>query len=146
MKKSILVAVVTVLTVSSVLTSCNTTADDVKETREEVKEAKKDLQKAENDYFNDVEKYKKENRENIIANEKIIADFKVKIDLEKKEARADYNTRIAYLEKKNEDLKVKMNTYQPLNEQNWEKFKTEFSRDMEELGTAFKDFTIKNSK
>jgi ribonucleotide reductase alpha subunit len=32
------------------------------------------------------------------------------------------------------------------NKDNWETFKTEFSRDMDELGNAFRDLTVKNTK
>ena len=30
--------------------------------------------------------------------------------------------------------------------EDWEKFKVEFNHDMEELGNAFKDLTVKNTK
>jgi len=41
-------------------------------------------------------------------------------------------------------MKKKMDDFRSDNRENWEIFKSEFSRDMEELGSAFRDFTIKN--
>ena len=39
-----------------------------------------------------------------------------------------------------------MDEYNQEGKENWEKFKTEFSHDMDELGKAFKDLTVKNTK
>jgi hypothetical protein len=41
---------------------------------------------------------------------------------------------------------MKMDNYKADSKENWEKFKVEFSRDMDELGAAFKDLTVKNVK
>ena len=48
--------------------------------------------------------------------------------------------------KKNSDLKMKLDNYKAEGKENWKKFKIEFNRDMEELGIAFKDLTVKNVK
>ncbi len=39
-----------------------------------------------------------------------------------------------------------MYNYKADGEKNWEAFRTEFSHDMDGLGSAFKDITVKNSK
>jgi len=43
-------------------------------------------------------------------------------------------------------LKRKLNNYEEEGIDDWKKFKTEFSNDMEKLGKAFNDFTINNLK
>ena len=50
------------------------------------------------------------------------------------------------METKNEELRVKIETYKADGNENWEKFKTEFNRDMSELGEAIKNLTVKNVK
>ncbi len=40
----------------------------------------------------------------------------------------------------------KMNDYKANGKENWEIFKKEFNHDMDELGKAFKDLTVKNVK
>ena len=41
-------------------------------------------------------------------------------------------------------MKAKLDAYEETGKDNWETFKTEFSRDMNDLGEAFKNFTVKN--
>lgn len=146
MYKSILVAAVSVIATGAITTSCNSSAENVKEKREEIKDAKHDLKVAKEEYIEDVNNYKKDKAENILENEKIIADLKVKYELEKKNSKNAYGTQIAELEMKNAEMKIKMNSYQPSGQENWIKFKREFSHDMDELGRAFKDLTVNNSK
>jgi len=43
-------------------------------------------------------------------------------------------------------MKLKMDNYKLEGKENWEKFKMEFSHDMDELGKAFSDLTVKNVK
>lgn len=43
-------------------------------------------------------------------------------------------------------MKKKMDDYNMDGKENWEKFKTEFNHDMDELGQAFKDLTVNNVK
>ncbi|MFN0047523.1 MAG: hypothetical protein ACKVOU_00200 [Cytophagales bacterium] len=43
-------------------------------------------------------------------------------------------------------MKKKMDDYKEDGKENWEKFKTEFNHDMDEIGNAFKDLTVKNVK
>ena len=41
-------------------------------------------------------------------------------------------------------MKEKLDAYKVSGKDNWETFKTEFSSDMNDLGEAFKNFTVKN--
>lgn len=102
---------------------------------------------SQDNYSSDVKKYKEETAAKIAANNKSLADFKKKrINEKKKAARKDYEAKISKLETKNADLKLKMENYKEDGKEGWEKFKIEFSRDMEELGKAFSDLTKKNVK
>ncbi|MBB6004375.1 peptidase M23 [Arcicella rosea] len=145
MKKTILLITAFTLT-TAFFTSCNSPEKKVENAQTEVVEANKDLIDANQAYLDDVESYKVTTAERIAANDKSIAEFKVRIDKEKKEAKADYLEKLTKLEQKNTDLKKKMDDYKDDGKENWDKFKAEFNHDMDELGEAFKDLTVNNVK
>lgn len=143
MKKSILkIAAISSIT----LMSCGTNAEKVENAEANVIEANQDLNKANEDYLTEVEAYKKQTAEKIVANEQSIADFKLRVEKEKKEVKANYKKKIAELEQKNSDMKKTMDDYKAEGKDKWESFKNEFSHDMEELGQAFKDLGENNIK
>jgi len=146
MKKSILTIVASAFVASVMLTGCNTSAQKVENAEENVASANEDLNDANEAYKQEIDNYRKEADEKIAANNKSIAEFNARIALEKKDAQDDYRKQIATLEQKNTDMKKKMDDYKAEGKDKWEQFKTEFNRDMDELGKAFKDLTVKNVK
>ncbi len=145
MKKSILAIAATTFITAAIVTSCNTASQKVKNAEENVIEANKDLDKANEDYLNDVEVYKVLTAEKIKANNEAIADFKLKIENEKKDVKEDHNRKLQELEQRNIELKKSLGEYKLDGKEKWEIFKAEFNHDMDELGKAFKDFSIKNT-
>jgi hypothetical protein len=152
-KKTISTLAIATLLASTVLTSCNSSSEKVEDAKTDVADAKtdmadanKDLAVAKEEYLADVEKYRYETAERIAANDRSIAEFKIRVNSEKKAARADYEKKIAELEQKNSDMKSRMDGYNADGKEKWEAFKTEFSHDMDELGKAFNDLTVKNVK
>jgi cell shape-determining protein MreC len=125
--------------------SCNTPAQKVENAKEDVADAKEDLAEANEEYLNDVEEFRRQSQEKIAENERSIALFNARIQDEKDEAKAEYKLKIVKLEAKNSDLKKKMADYKIEGKEKWEEFKAEFSRDMDELGAAFRDLTVKNN-
>jgi len=117
--------------------------DNVQVAEENVAEAKQELNEAVKD---SIQLFRKESEKRIIANEKSLAEYKVKIATEKKESRARYEKEWAELVKKNNELKMRLKDFNEESEDKWESFKTEFNHDMDELGKAFKDLTVKNTK
>lgn len=146
MKKSILALATVAFITGSILTSCNTSAEKVENAQNNVSEANKDLDKANEEYMTDIENYRKETATKIAENDQSITEFNSRIENEKKEVNADYRKKIEELEQKNSDIKKKMDDYKMEGKEKWELFKTEFSHDMDELGKAFKDLTVKNIK
>lgn len=145
MKKSILVLVTSTLIIGAMATSCNTSAEKVENAQENVAEANKDLDKANEEYLVDVEAYRKATADRIAANNQSIAEFNAKAEQQKKEDRAEYKRKVAELEQKNRDMQLKLDEYKVDGKDKWETFKTEFNHDMDELGNAFKDLTVKNT-
>ena len=109
-------------------------------------EAHEDLDKANETYLADVATYRIETADKINANNQSIIEFNERIEHEKKDAKADYKKKISELETKNSDMKKRLEEYKVDSKENWEIFKTEFNYDMDELGKAFKDLTVKNKK
>jgi hypothetical protein len=62
------------------------------------------------------------------------------------EIQMTYAQKIAELEQRNIDLKKRLDDFSAEGEAQWETFKDEFTRDMDELGNAFKDFTIEEEE
>lgn len=152
MKKSILVLTVFLFVGGMMLTSCETPAQrvqnaesDVVEAEEDVVEAEEELSDAREDYLNDVERYKEETAERIEENNQRIAEFKERTEAEKNETRADYKTELARLEKQNNDLKSRLSGYSAEGKSKWETFKTNFARDMEQLGDEISDLTTRKN-
>ncbi|NBB29540.1 peptidase M23 [Cellulophaga sp. BC115SP] len=128
------------------VSSCNSPIKKVDHAKAAVMEADSNLIKANQEYLKEVAQYKQETAEKIAMNDKSIAEFKARVALEKKSAKKDYLLKIEKLEKKNSDLKKRMDEFRADNKKNWKAFKKEFNHDMDEIGKAFKDLTVKNVK
>ncbi len=136
----------TIMISAILIGGCSTPAEKVENAQKDVTEAKIDLEKANKAYEDDIANYRTETANKVIANNKSIAEFNARIELEKKEAQADYKKRIIELEQKNSDMKKKLDDYKMSGKENWEIFKSEFGRDMDELGKAFSSFTTTKNK
>lgn len=145
-RKTILTLALSAITVGTIVSSCSTPAEKVKEKQENVFDAEDDLEEADKAYLKEVNDFKKIKEERIAINEKSLADFRTRIETEKKEAKAEYLKTINELDKKNSDLKLKMENYKEDGKVNWEKFKKDFDYEMEELGKSFSDFGTKKVK
>ncbi|MCB9293542.1 MAG: hypothetical protein H6559_10535 [Lewinellaceae bacterium] len=95
MKKSILVLAIFSFLAGALIISCDSPAQRVEAAETNVAEAKDDLAQAKQEYLEDVEKYRLQTAEKIAANNQRIADFNVKIEKEKAEAKAEYKTKVA---------------------------------------------------
>jgi hypothetical protein len=82
--------------------------------------------------------------EKFIAYEKIIEEFKAKIASEAKEDLSIYEKKLAALEQKASDMKKKLVEYKEEGKEQWDSFKLKFNNDLEELGKALKNFTVKS--
>ncbi|HKC68354.1 MAG TPA: peptidase M23 [Bacteroidia bacterium] len=143
--KKIVLKIVSVIFVSAMLlTGCSTPAEKVEKAQEDVNEANKKLDRAQEEYVTDIDNYRKIEDEKIDANNQNIADFKARIEHDKKEAKAEYERKIAELEQKNSDMKKKMDDYKADGKENWELFKADFNKGMDEIEQSLKDLTAKH--
>lgn len=123
-----------------ILLSCNPPSGKSKDSKEKVEVAKKEMEVANEAYRIELENYKKELNAKIESNSTLLAQFRINAKNVKKEARKEYEEKVTVLEKRNMELKAKLDQFDEKNKDNWEDFKTELSRDMDALGEALKDF------
>lgn len=144
MKKSILTITGSFLLFFAATTSCNTPAEKVEKAQENVTNANNELDSAIKDYLTDIDMYRVETANRIAANQKTIADFNATLANKKMDDRAEYVKKIKSLEQKNAELKRKMETYKADGNEKWKTFKSEFSKEMDDLGESIKDLTKKD--
>jgi lipopolysaccharide export LptBFGC system permease protein LptF len=128
------------------LISCASPSEKVENAKEDVVDANNKLDTAIKNYQADINAYKIETASKITANELAIKNFNSKIENEKKELRASYLSKIEVLEKKNRDLKNKLDNYQDDGNDKWRTFKAEFGKEMDDLGKSIKDLASKDNK
>jgi chromosome segregation ATPase len=151
MKKSIFtLAMATTLIAGIIFTGCQSPAQKESSAKEKVNEANRDLKEAQDDAKAEAQEvagaeewkeFKNDSEIKIRNNEIRIAELKVKMNKPGTTLDPLYEKKIDTLEKKNRDLKVRINGYEK-SQSDWEKFKREFNHDMDELGQALKDFTV----
>lgn len=144
MKKSIVQFAVSAFSVAFIAIACSSPAEKVEKAQDQVVEANNNLDTAIKNYQADMNAYRIETANRIAANELAIAKFNVKIANEKKEAKADYLKKIAALEKRNTEMKVRLQDYKDDGDSKWKTFKVEFSKEMDDLGKSIKDLTTKD--
>lgn len=147
MKQFVYLFSVITIAAGSMLSSCDTTPKDKTE-NEETKDAvvieeKKDEVTVRVATDEEWAAFKADAQAKIEANEKRIAEIKVKMKKPGKVLDKMYENRIETLEQRNRDLRAKINAYE-VNKTGWDKFKEEFNHDMDELGKAIDDVFTDN--
>ncbi len=146
MKKVILAIMISGLMLAGVLTGCNSPSKKVEKAEENLNEAKQELSQAQYDSVADYEQFKKESEDRINNNEKLIDAFKKRMITDKKQLKAEDQKIIDNLEQKNIDMRKKIEEYKENGKDKWSAFKVEFTHDMDELGNALKDLTVRNTQ
>ena len=145
MKKTILVVAASTMMSALIFSSCND-SQRVENSQERVTDAQQDLTRAQDEYRNDVDTYRRDINAQIDANERMIDELKEQKRYKEGSDKDAYRMRIEELKQKNRDLRKRLNDYQVTGKDDWERFKAEFNRDMDELGQAFKDLGKDNVK
>lgn len=148
MKKNILkVAIIAGITTFGLM-ACNETPKDkevkVEEAAENLEEAQQNLENATTDSINEYAQFKQESEMKIQENEQKIAELKVKMTSDKKDLKIKYEKKIAELETKNNNAKVKLNDYKEGSETSWSSFKQSLNEEMDEIGKSISEMAQKN--
>jgi uncharacterized protein (DUF3084 family) len=151
-KQSIyVIALASFATVAVFFTSCDNnnnkySSERAEDAAEDLRDAKKDLDEAQREYTIKYNDFKREMDNKITENDKAIAALKADVRERNAEAKANWNTAVNDLERKNQSLKDRINDYKADGNANWDEFKREFNHDMDRLGEALKDMTQNNVK
>lgn len=146
MKKSSGIIPLSILSTVFLFTSCATPAEKVENAEVSVVEAQEELDKANEEYLADMKEFKELTANQLAANEQSIVDFNARIANQKKDAKIEYEAKIADLDSQNTDMKKRIDDFQADSKSSWESFKSEFGNDMDALGEAFRNFTIDDEK
>lgn len=155
MKKTISTLVVTTLFVAgTIFTSCQSSTQRQEAAQVKVQDAREDLNSAKKE-ANEADRivataeewkiFRSESDLKINANEKRIAELKVKMNRPGEILDPLYSKKITTLEQQNKDLRAKLYAYEK-SQTNWESFKREFNSDMDAIGESFKNLTVNNKK
>jgi hypothetical protein len=126
--------------------SCNSPEKKVENAKQDLKEAKAELSQEQKDSVADFMSFKRESDERILANEKIIQAYKERMKIAKRKIKKADQKRVDELEQRNIDMRKKMEDYEANGKDKWEAFKQEFNHDMDDLGKALKNLTVKNTQ
>lgn len=153
MRITILIFVVTTsLIAGSLLSGCQSATQKEEAAREKLQDATRELEDLQNEQNSEAQSvataeewklFKTESELKIRNNEIRIAELKIQMKKPGKTFDAIYAKRIEIMEQRNKDLQARIDAYET-SQSDWEAFKREFNQDMDELGQAFKDFTIDN--
>lgn len=145
MKKLLFTATLNAALTALVFTSCESKQEKVEDAQEEVNEAKEDLQDAKNELNAEYPSYRQAQEDRINMNQKRIDDLRAKINTGGKPLDEARQKRIQELEEKNAELRSRLAGYET-ERSDWEEFKREFDRDMDNLGKSFDDLGNDNVK
>jgi hypothetical protein len=120
--------------------SAETKIEDRPHTEEENKTIDKAQREAER------QEYRHEQERRIKENNDRVEELRAEIDHADKNMREEYRKRIDELKDRNEKLKARMDEYKYEDETKWDNFKREWNHDMDELGNALRDFTVRNTE
>jgi len=152
MKRTIFILSATILMAGTIFTGCQSTSQKQDAAQDKVKDARQDLNEAKQDAAEirlaTAEEWTIFSRDadvKIRDNEVRIAELNVKAKNPGVTFDEAYSKRIANLEMQNKVLRTKLTAYEK-NQTDWDSFQREFNHDMDELGKAFKDLTVDNTK
>ena len=150
MKTYILKTILTTSIIGLFMTSCNNSPtakeEDVQEATQDLIDAEADLEQAEYDSISDFNTFKESIQLKLIENQKEIDDLKLKITSKGKVERDIDEVEINKLEKRNTDLRLKIENYEQGPAQKWALFKVDFNNELDDLGQSISDMADRNKK
>jgi hypothetical protein len=119
---------------------------ELQQSKDDVVEARAELTQALKDSTEDFQNFKRQSELRILQHERDIAELKLQIAKTNKNTKTNYEKMIIDLEQRNYLLKENLKTYNEKNKENWENFKTKFSRNMDDLGNSISNFFTTEQK
>jgi hypothetical protein len=130
--------VILAIAAGTIFTSCKSANQKQATAQQNATEANQDLKNTQASNAAEWKTFKAESQAKILDNEQRIAGLKEKMNKPGSTFDGIYRTRSQKLEAKNNELKAKLNNYDG-NQTDWQTFKSDFNRDMDEIGSNIKD-------
>jgi hypothetical protein len=150
MKTYIIKTILTTSVIGLFMTSCNNSPtakeEDVQEATQDLIDAEADLEQAEYDSISDFNTFKESIQLKLVENQNVIDDLKLKITSKGKVERDIDEVEINKLEKRNTDLRLKIENYEQGPAQKWELFKVDLNNELDELGKSISEMADRNKK
>jgi len=134
--KLVAVACIAVFGLSNCKNSPSEKAESVETAKENLDIAEQSYVDAVVDSTNEYARYKAESEGKLKDNDQKIAELKANMKAKKLKDRTNYEIKLNELEQKNAKLKLSISDYKESDKNNWQIFKTNFKKDMDELGKA----------
>ena len=135
MKKSIGILAIAI---AVFFVSCKSAQQKELDAQQNLSQARQDLSATQASNANEWQTFRSESLIKIKENDKRIAELKIKMNQPGNTFDGIYRTRIEKLESKNKELKSKLKNYDG-KQTDWKTFKSDFNRDMDEIGKNIKD-------
>lgn len=152
-RNSVFVLVAAAFCAASIFTNCELGAAKAGENEDSVSKAKADMVlakedriQAQRDSVADYKKFKTESEARVIKNGQIIADFNVRIMIGRVSMKGRYQKRLDELERKNNNMKTRLELYSETGTDKWEIFKREWDRDMGMIVKSLNEITKDNKQ
>jgi hypothetical protein len=78
-------------------------------------------------------------------NEKLIAKYRIELKNENSKPQERNGKKLDAMEKKNHELKAKLENCKNDGKSDWKEFRTGFNQELHDLGQAFKDFSTRST-
>lgn len=130
------------------IAACTSTERKVTNAEAKAAEADQDLNEvsrdARADWQEDWLAFKRDINVDISKNERRIMELRAEVALIDAEYRGKYNTRINDAERRNFELRDRVNNYYDQGDQKWAVFKTDVRQDFDDLATSIGTITVSN--
>lgn len=130
------------------IAACNTSEKKVADARESVAEANQDLNEASRDARTDWQEdwlgFKREINEDVSKNERRIMELRSEVAQIDTQYQDEYNVMINDAERRNYELRDRVNNYYNEGDQKWMVFKTDVRQDFDDLETSIRNIMVKN--
>ncbi len=144
MRKGIFTLAATVCIVGTMICSCQSQADKVRNAEDKLQDANEKQEAAvrnlDQALRDSIQHFRKESEESLNANERSIEEYRVKIAAEKSGTRARDERRLASLEQQNSDMRKNLEAFNDTQRDKWDSFRLRFKHDMEDHARAMRDF------
>jgi ABC-type Fe3+-citrate transport system substrate-binding protein len=123
-----------------IITSCDKSSQNQEQTERSLVEANREMDISRNEVIAEIQTFRIEMAGKIMENNRSIAEIKKKINKDDTSSEKINEARIAELQSESRELKRIIDNYNDLSRHNWDKFKSDFTGEMNDLGQSLYNF------